>query len=698
MKRAVAFLLALVFFMASAAIWMNEALLESWLADQFVIEAEDDSPLVGLQTDEHWLVVIVEFSDHPVTEAWGTDEAELLMEQAAVPYIDQLSAGTSTLSIHVHPTVVRALEPLAAYGSDGSSKDTDENGQFLPMNLAEEVVKHIESQVNWSEFDLNEDNVVDRLLVLHTSKGQEENPGIKQRIWSHFTRFDDAQNVAEGYVVEHYTMASLQTGSSGVGTMLHEMLHQMGAADLYPVHDESTFQAWKGPGDWDIMASGNWNGGGRWPALPTGASLEMIGAPQIQEMDLQWPEGTSAPCIGPSVVMDGLAEEGMVLKINIAEEEAVFIEHRSDYGYDERLPGHGILVTYQDLSVGDLEQNELNTNPDLPWLKVIEADEGNELVSGANQGEASDLFTNNTTFGSEGVQIRTHDGLLVPWTAKVGFDNETATVSFTADDCSPTFSVDLPDHGATVLPEQAVNVDLVGTDEPCTSSLISTDGRGVSFTETKEGGALVFASRGTPNSIFEVQGTITCDGSSVDLTYPIRTMNRIPQPVPFEATIDPFALTTVTLPLASEGSGQQNLAVHVDGPLSRVADAPPSVNLAEGELSLDIDPNGLLVDNMLVHGTVVMMTEEGISWTVDITLRAEQGNSDWLPSWIGFGQILALLMALGGIYALLAAYQKPKIEPTSPQSPVDAGPPIQALDPWGRPVDEHSADSLDVKI
>ena len=116
-------------------------------------------------------------------------------------------------------------------------------------------------------------------------------------------------------MVEHYTMASLQTGSSGVGTMLHEMLHQMGAADLYPVHDESTFQAWKGPGDWDIMASGNWNGGGRWPALPTGASLELIGAPQIQEMDLQWPEGASAPCIGPSVVMDGLAEELSLIHI-----------------------------------------------------------------------------------------------------------------------------------------------------------------------------------------------------------------------------------------------------------------------------------------------------------------------------------------------------------------------------------------------
>ena len=699
MKRAVAFLFAAVFFTAAASIWVNGPLVESWLAERFVVEEDDEQPLVGLQNEEHWLVVVVEFSDHPATEAWGTDEAENLMEQAAAPYIEQMSAGTSTLSIHIHPTVVRATEPLAAYGSDGSDKDTDESGQFLPMTLAEETVNRIENEVNWSLFDLNGDSVVDRFLILHTSKGQEENPGIKQRIWSHFTRFDDAINVGEGHTVEHYTMASLQTGSSGVGTMLHEMLHQMGAVDLYPVHDESSFQDWKGPGNWDIMASGNWNGGGRWPALPTGATLELIGAPQIQELDLQWPDGASTPCIGPSIVLEGTSQEGMVLKINIAEHEAVFIEYRSNHGYDERLPGHGVLVTYQDLSVGDFEQNELNTNPDLPWLKVIEADEGNDLVSGANQGEATDLFTNNTTFGAEGVEIRTHDGLLVPWTAEVLLLNETVNISFRANDCSPTFQLNLPDHGATVLPEQAVEVDLSGAREPCTSSLISTDGRGVAFTETNDGEKLVFSSRGTPNSVFEIQGTITCDGHTVNLAYLVRTMNRIPQVAPFETTIDPFAKSSITLPLASEGGGQQNLAVHLDGPLSRVADAPPSVNLDDGELTLTIDPNGLLVDNMLVHGTVELMTEEGISWTVDITLRAEQGDSNWLPSWVSVGQILALLMALGGIYSLMSAFQQTEAKPSPSPDDQSSVASTQAIDPWGRPVDEDdSTNSFDVEI
>ena len=45
------------------------------------------------------------------------------------------------------------------------------------------------------------------------------------------------------------------------------MMHQMGASDLYPVHDSSNQNDWQGIGDWDIMASSNWNGGGVWPAL-----------------------------------------------------------------------------------------------------------------------------------------------------------------------------------------------------------------------------------------------------------------------------------------------------------------------------------------------------------------------------------------------------------------------------------------------
>ena len=150
-----------------------------------------------------------------------------------------------------------------------------------------------------------------------------------------------------------------------------------------------------------------------------------------------------------------------MLKIPLNDDESIFIEHRSNSGFDSRLPGHGLLVSHQDLGAGDFERNEVNTNSKQPWLKVVEADGGDDLVRGSNQGEQSDLFLNGTSFGQQGVEIRSHDGLLVPWTATV-FGEEDLTVSFTAENCSPPFTLDLPDHGATLLKDQDIDVWMEG--------------------------------------------------------------------------------------------------------------------------------------------------------------------------------------------------------------------------------------------
>ena len=324
-------------------------------------------------------------------------------------------------------------------------------------------------------------------------KGQEENPGVSNRIWSHYTEFESPIELGDGLSIGHYTMASLQTGTSGIGTIIHEMLHQMGAIDLYPVHDEVNAQSWKGPGDWDIMASGNWNGGGRWPAMPTGANVELVRPQRVETLSLEWPDAASIPCLGPTIALVGVSEGGSILKIPIAEDESVFIERRSDSGYDSRLPGNGVLVSYQDLSVGDIERNEVNTNPNTPWLKVIEADEGDDLVRDPTRVKPPTSFSTTPPLVPRAT-IRTHDGVLVPWVATInGEDN--VTVSFDAPSCSSGFEVNMDDHGSTVLPEQSPNIDLIGDVAECTASLTSSDGRGVSLVRTNTGYELAYSSQ-----------------------------------------------------------------------------------------------------------------------------------------------------------------------------------------------------------
>lgn len=699
MKRAVAAVLAIVFLASSTWSFANGDAVEEWLIGQVNTDNAEQKDLIQLQDDEQWLVVVVDFDQHTASNGWGPTEAETLLNQAVVPYIEQVSGNASVLTVTVHERVIRASNSLEHYGQDATGKDTGADGTFLPAALAEEVVASVRNDVDWNRFDLDKDGFVDRLLVLHTTKGQEENPGIESRIWSHFTHFEQPISLPGELTVEHYTMASLQTGSSGVGTIVHEMLHQMGAVDLYPVHDEIGVQTWKGPGDWDIMASGNWNGGGRWPAMPTAANIELIRPERVETINLEWPESAARPCIGPSVEMRGITQGGQVLKIPISDQESIFVEHRSDSGFDSRLPGNGLLVSYQDLSVGDIERNEVNTNPNLPWLKVIEADEGEDLVRGSNQGEPSDVFLNNTSFGADGVKIRTHDGVLVPWVATVSGDDN-LSVSFSAPNCTPGFTLDVSDHGTTVLPTESVRVSIVGATETCTSELTSSDGRGVGLVNDEGVYMIQFSMQGTPNSVATVAGTVRCGDSAVDIEHTVHILNRIPFATSYSAVVHPESTTVLNVPLPSEGAGEQRFFVHLDGPLERVANVPTSIVLTnEGGCTLTVEPNGLLSENMLVHGELILSTDEGQRWVIDVELDATTTPDSWWTPWIEPGRVIGLMLAVLGLSALTTVVAGAKTEGDAPKPLDDVQVPVvEATDPWGRPIDGmDSANSFDVQ-
>ncbi|MEL0182861.1 MAG: immune inhibitor A domain-containing protein, partial [Candidatus Poseidoniales archaeon] len=187
MRRAAAALMAFLFMTASVWMFLNEETVEAWLSQQVVNQADETAAQLPLQDNESWLVVVVDFEENAAGNGWGPDEAQTMLDQAVVPYVEQLSGGVTDLSIDVHQTVVRAEGAMSDYGRDGTGKDTDSDGSFLPSALAEEAVLGIKQSADWARYDLDGDGKVDRFMVLHTTKGQEENTGISNRIWSHYT-------------------------------------------------------------------------------------------------------------------------------------------------------------------------------------------------------------------------------------------------------------------------------------------------------------------------------------------------------------------------------------------------------------------------------------------------------------------------------------------------------------------------------
>ena len=259
-----------------------------------------------------------------------------------------------------------------------------------------------------SQWDINGDGIIDRLLVLHSGNAQESG-GPSNSIWSHFSNLMNPVSVGQ-WEIQHYTISSME---SGLGTIVHEMLHQMGAYDLYDVHSDLPSSTWNGLGDWDIMASGNWNGNSMSPAMPGAATLITIGGLGIIEIE------TSSTQDIHLYPMSSMNNNTRVAFIETAPEEAVLVTYRADIGFDSELPGFGIIVEYLDKNNGNVDENTVNKDPNNPWVKILEADGDQALVRNRDSGSPGDAFQLGDSFGHEGFKIRDNRGRLVPWQIEV---------------------------------------------------------------------------------------------------------------------------------------------------------------------------------------------------------------------------------------------------------------------------------------
>ena len=117
---------------------------------------------------------------------------------------------------------------------------------------------------------------------------------------------------------------------------------------------------------------------------------------------------------------------------------------------------------------------------------------------------------------------------------------------------------------------------------------------------------------------------------------------------------------------------------------------------------LTIEPNGLLTENMLVYGSIELMTDEGMLWTIDVALEATSTQDTWSSPWTQPGRVIGLMLTIVGLSALTSAW--PRKSPTQDTAQanathIEAGVPVPAeTDAWGRQIDQlDSSGSLDVE-
>ena len=219
------------------------------------------------------------------------------------------------------------------------------------------------------------------LFIVHAGRGGEElaprDSGTA--IWSHKWNLRIPLTVGEDLSAATYLTVP---EDCRMGVCAHELGHlAFQWEDFYDPNGGDDGVQWAGSGRWDLMAGGSWNGDlGNRPAHPMALHKSQHG----------WIEVETVTTPGGVVLKPFTSVGGKVVKVispAFGPSQFLLLENRLRTGFDDRLPGEGLLVWRVDLV---REQDA----PTRPALQLVQADgrQDLELSANLNQGDQGDPF------------------------------------------------------------------------------------------------------------------------------------------------------------------------------------------------------------------------------------------------------------------------------------------------------------------
>ncbi|MDX9857102.1 MAG: M6 family metalloprotease domain-containing protein [candidate division Zixibacteria bacterium] len=219
------------------------------------------------------------------------------------------------------------------------------------------------------------------LTIIHAGLGAESGA---TGIWSHAADIGTALTL-DGVAIVDYIMNPEEVpggGLSPIGVFCHEYGHTLGWPDYY---DTQYNPGSSGLGRWCLMASGSYNGNSMRPAHPNGRAKQFRGWLPAVEVLSNMSQVEIAPLSTTPSAYYMSNQPGYA-----AEPERFFVENRQPYGFDEALPGFGLLIYHQDFSQPN------NNNPNAYQVGVVQADGLWSMNFGGSSGDGGDPFPGTT--------------------------------------------------------------------------------------------------------------------------------------------------------------------------------------------------------------------------------------------------------------------------------------------------------------
>jgi hypothetical protein len=183
------------------------------------------------------------------------------------------------------------------------------------------------------------------------------------------------------YYTKHHT---------GIGTFCHEFSHVLGLPDLY---ETTGYGDHKTMGQWSILDYGPYNNDGNTP--PTYSAYERFFMGWLTPRLITEPENITLAELNDSreALLISSSDQHNLIGNDPNPTTFYMLENRQQTGWDEYLPGHGLMLTKIQYSYKKWFDNTVNNTAKSMGVDLIEADgKAPNYNSNGYMGKAKDLF------------------------------------------------------------------------------------------------------------------------------------------------------------------------------------------------------------------------------------------------------------------------------------------------------------------
>ena len=348
-------------------------------------EKLNNFPTIG---EVHSLVILVQFSDTKFSTVGG-DACQFfnnMLNESGFTYSN--GANGSARDFYLNSSNGRFQPQFDVFGPVTLPKNyayygANQGGSIdNPVRLEQfvrEACTLADPLVDFSQYDHNKDGYIDNVYFFYAGKGEADS-GDGNAIWPHSAYYSDMAKEAglsetslklDGIEVGNYTCSNEINGSfikpqpAGIGTFVHEFGHVLGLADHYDVNSGmSTFT----PGTFDTMAMASYNNNGNTPAAFSAYERACLGWLDLTVLK----NGVDSLNVLPDL---NDSNKAYVVPVGGTNDEEYFImENRQQKGWDQYIPGHGMLLWHIDYDAKVWEKNEVNITASHQRIDIVEAD------------------------------------------------------------------------------------------------------------------------------------------------------------------------------------------------------------------------------------------------------------------------------------------------------------------------------------